>query len=203
MFIYGGVWIRTSGLYLNNSNIFVQCKMISIMWQIISYLHGSSCVPIEALMLCGWISLLSVLLGCSVVYWSMETPHFDEFLREKLHDTFIYIWMHVFKAKSSHYCRGRNIVQLCNVVAQTSSAKVCHATLFFQGIGELFERIKQESKANGFPNGDGIFFTNLYVTPVLRNISLHLQKGEMLAVAGSTGSGKVQQQESHTATFLF
>ncbi|XP_030628604.1 cystic fibrosis transmembrane conductance regulator [Chanos chanos] len=60
-----------------------------------------------------------------------------------------------------------------------------------EGIGELFERIKQENKANGHPNGDsGLFFTNLYVTPVLKNISLYLEKGEMLAVAGSTGSGK-------------
>lgn len=64
-------------------------------------------------------------------------------------------------------------------------------SLLWQGIGELFEKIKQENKANGYPNGDGLFFTNLYVTPVLRNISLHLEKGEMLAVAGSTGSGKV------------
>uniref|UniRef100_A0A672J0S5 Cystic fibrosis transmembrane conductance regulator n=1 Tax=Salarias fasciatus TaxID=181472 RepID=A0A672J0S5_SALFA len=60
-----------------------------------------------------------------------------------------------------------------------------------EGIGELFEKIKQENKANGHPNGDaGLFFTNLYVTPVLRNISLYLEKGQMLAVAGSTGSGK-------------
>lgn len=64
-----------------------------------------------------------------------------------------------------------------------------------QGIGELFEKIKQESKANGHPNGDaGLFFTNLYVTPVLKNISLYLEKGKMLAVAGSTGSGKVKGQ---------
>uniref|UniRef100_A0A672IXF4 Cystic fibrosis transmembrane conductance regulator n=1 Tax=Salarias fasciatus TaxID=181472 RepID=A0A672IXF4_SALFA len=63
--------------------------------------------------------------------------------------------------------------------------------LSWQGIGELFEKIKQENKANGHPNGDaGLFFTNLYVTPVLRNISLYLEKGQMLAVAGSTGSGK-------------
>uniref|UniRef100_A0A3Q2V8Z7 Cystic fibrosis transmembrane conductance regulator n=1 Tax=Haplochromis burtoni TaxID=8153 RepID=A0A3Q2V8Z7_HAPBU len=47
------------------------------------------------------------------------------------------------------------------------------------------------SNSNGHLNGDpGLFFTNLYVTPVLRNISLHLDKGQMLAVAGSTGSGK-------------
>uniref|UniRef100_A0A8D3CX89 Cystic fibrosis transmembrane conductance regulator n=1 Tax=Scophthalmus maximus TaxID=52904 RepID=A0A8D3CX89_SCOMX len=50
---------------------------------------------------------------------------------------------------------------------------------------------EQESKANGHLNGDaGLFFTNLYVTPVLKNISLYLEKGKMLAVAGSTGSGK-------------
>lgn len=60
-----------------------------------------------------------------------------------------------------------------------------------EGIGELFEKIKQENKANGHLNGDaGLFFTNLYVTPVLKNISLYLEKGKMLAVAGSTGSGK-------------
>ncbi|KAL4656801.1 cystic fibrosis transmembrane conductance regulator isoform X1 [Arapaima gigas] len=58
-------------------------------------------------------------------------------------------------------------------------------------IGEFFERIKKETKENAHPNGDeGLFFTNLYVTPVLKNISLHLEKGKMLAVAGSTGSGK-------------
>ncbi|XP_053740716.1 cystic fibrosis transmembrane conductance regulator isoform X1 [Synchiropus splendidus] len=60
-----------------------------------------------------------------------------------------------------------------------------------EGIGELFEKIKQENKANGHPNGDaGLFFTNLYVTPVLKNISLYLENGKMLAVAGSTGAGK-------------
>ncbi|CAL8358863.1 unnamed protein product [Lota lota] len=60
-----------------------------------------------------------------------------------------------------------------------------------EGIGELFEKIEQENKANGHPNGDAsIFFTNLYVTPVLKNISLYIEKGQMLAVAGSTGSGK-------------
>ena len=66
---------------------------------------------------------------------------------------------------------------------------------FLQEIGNLFEKIKQESKANGHLNGDnGLFFTNLYITPVLKNISLHLEEGKMLAVAGSTGSGKVGQR---------
>uniref|UniRef100_H3C4I1 Cystic fibrosis transmembrane conductance regulator n=1 Tax=Tetraodon nigroviridis TaxID=99883 RepID=H3C4I1_TETNG len=58
-----------------------------------------------------------------------------------------------------------------------------------EGISELFEKIKQENKANGHMNSDPGFFTNLYVTPVLKNIS-HLEKGKMLAVAGSTGAGK-------------
>uniref|UniRef100_A0A3Q2VJ82 Cystic fibrosis transmembrane conductance regulator n=1 Tax=Haplochromis burtoni TaxID=8153 RepID=A0A3Q2VJ82_HAPBU len=70
--------------------------------------------------------------------------------------------------------------------------RITRTNLYNQSrIGELFEKIQQESKANGHLNGDpGLFFTNLYVTPVLRNISLHLDKGQMLAVAGSTGSGK-------------
>uniref|UniRef100_A0A3Q2ZQM0 Cystic fibrosis transmembrane conductance regulator n=2 Tax=Kryptolebias marmoratus TaxID=37003 RepID=A0A3Q2ZQM0_KRYMA len=60
-----------------------------------------------------------------------------------------------------------------------------------EGIVELFEKIKLENKNSAHLNGDsGLFFTNLYVTPVLRNISLCLEKGTMLAVAGSTGSGK-------------
>lgn len=67
-----------------------------------------------------------------------------------------------------------------------------HVCVSPQGIGKLFEKIQQENKANGHPHGDGgLFFTNLYVTPVLKNISLYLEKGKMLAVAGSTGSGKV------------
>lgn len=67
-----------------------------------------------------------------------------------------------------------------------------HCKFLLQGISELFEKIKQENKANGHMGNDpGLFFTNLYVTPVLKNISLYLEKGNMLAVAGSTGAGKV------------
>ncbi|XP_027871597.1 cystic fibrosis transmembrane conductance regulator [Xiphophorus couchianus] len=60
-----------------------------------------------------------------------------------------------------------------------------------EGIVELFEKIKRENKANGHMIGDdGLFFTNLYITPVLKNINLRLEEGMMLGVAGSTGSGK-------------
>lgn len=74
---------------------------------------------------------------------------------------------------------------------------------FLQGIGQLFEKIKQENKANGHMNGDnGLFFTNLYITPVLKNVSLHLEEGKMLAVAGSTGSGKVGQSKGNAHSWL-
>ncbi|KTG41075.1 hypothetical protein cypCar_00023207 [Cyprinus carpio] len=78
-------------------------------------------------------------------------------------------------------------LELKDVTASWDECK----SVFLQGPGELLERIKQENKANGQHNGDaGLFFTNLYVTPVLKDISLNLKKGEMLAVTGSMGSGK-------------
>ncbi|XP_059834268.1 cystic fibrosis transmembrane conductance regulator isoform X1 [Hypanus sabinus] len=62
-----------------------------------------------------------------------------------------------------------------------------------EGIGELFEKVKRNDSENKMGSGDeGLFFSNfsLHVTPVLKNISFKLEKGELLAVAGSTGSGK-------------
>lgn len=80
-----------------------------------------------------------------------------------------------------------------------SSCSVQTCTFLPQGISELFEKIKQENKANGhMANDPGLFFTNLYVTPVLKNISLYLEKGNMLAVAGSTGAGKVSHMLPYT-----
>ncbi|MGH0159038.1 UNVERIFIED_CONTAM: hypothetical protein FKN15_036430 [Acipenser sinensis] len=82
--------------------------------------------------------------------------------------------------KALDYNLSATEVEMVNVTASWDEA-----------IGELFEKVKQQSD---IPNGeDGLFFSNysLYITPVLRNISLHLEKGKMLAVAGSTGSGKM------------
>ncbi|XP_033882772.2 cystic fibrosis transmembrane conductance regulator [Acipenser ruthenus] len=81
--------------------------------------------------------------------------------------------------KALDYNLSATEVEMVNVTASWDEA-----------IGELYEKVKQQ---NDIPNGeDGLFFSNysLYITPVLRNISLHLEKGKMLAVAGSTGSGK-------------
>ncbi|KAK1169079.1 cystic fibrosis transmembrane conductance regulator [Acipenser oxyrinchus oxyrinchus] len=81
--------------------------------------------------------------------------------------------------KALDYNLSATEVEMVNVTASWDEA-----------IGELFEKVKQQSD---IPNGEGgLFFSNysLYITPVLRNISLHLEKGKMLAVAGSTGSGK-------------
>ncbi|KAK7891753.1 hypothetical protein WMY93_023716 [Mugilogobius chulae] len=67
-----------------------------------------------------------------------------------------------------------------------------------RGDRELFERIQQENKSRPAHSDPGLFFTNLYVTPVLRNISLYLEKGQMLAVAGSTGLGRPEQRKWKT-----
>uniref|UniRef100_A0A4W5Q063 Cystic fibrosis transmembrane conductance regulator n=1 Tax=Hucho hucho TaxID=62062 RepID=A0A4W5Q063_9TELE len=103
---------------------------------------------------------------------------------ENIHSVKAYGWEEEYLCKEEYKVLEYNLttteVELVNVTASWD-----------EGIGELFEKINQENKSNSHPNGDvGLFFTNLYVTPVLKNISLYLEKGQMLAVAGSTGSGK-------------
>uniref|UniRef100_A0A8C9TYH6 Cystic fibrosis transmembrane conductance regulator n=1 Tax=Scleropages formosus TaxID=113540 RepID=A0A8C9TYH6_SCLFO len=80
--------------------------------------------------------------------------------------------------------------QLPNAIQMWYDTVDLDQTVSLGGTGGILLLV-METKENGHPNGDaGIFFTNLYVTPVLKNISLYLEKGNMLAVAGSTGSGK-------------
>uniref|UniRef100_A0A674NJW7 Cystic fibrosis transmembrane conductance regulator n=1 Tax=Takifugu rubripes TaxID=31033 RepID=A0A674NJW7_TAKRU len=103
---------------------------------------------------------------------------------ENIHSVKAYGWEDDFLLKEEYRVLEYNLttteVELVNVSASWD-----------EGISELFEKIKQENKANGhMANDPGLFFTNLYVTPVLKNISLYLEKGKMLAVAGSTGAGK-------------
>ncbi|KAM8979853.1 cystic fibrosis transmembrane conductance regulator isoform 4-T4 [Sarcophilus harrisii] len=62
-----------------------------------------------------------------------------------------------------------------------------------EGFGELFVKAKQTNSDGKISNGDnGLFFSNfsLLGTPVLKNINFKIEKGELLAVAGSTGAGK-------------
>ncbi|XP_062990124.1 cystic fibrosis transmembrane conductance regulator [Elgaria multicarinata webbii] len=76
----------------------------------------------------------------------------------------------------------------------TTGLELDKVTAFWdEGTGELFAKSKLE-------NGDrkistttgGLFFSNfpLHFTPVLKDISFKIEKGQLLAVAGSTGAGK-------------
>ncbi|XP_067906630.1 cystic fibrosis transmembrane conductance regulator isoform X1 [Heterodontus francisci] len=91
-------------------------------------------------------------------------------------------FLHKDEHKSVEYNLTTKEVEMVNVTASWD-----------EGIGELFEKVKQNDTERKMANGDdGLFFSNfsLHVTPVLKNISFKLGKGELLAVAGSTGSGK-------------
>ncbi|XP_041444470.1 cystic fibrosis transmembrane conductance regulator isoform X2 [Xenopus laevis] len=62
-----------------------------------------------------------------------------------------------------------------------------------EGIGEFFEKAKLEVNGGNISNEDpSPFFSNfsLHVAPVLRNINFKIEKGQLLAIAGSTGAGK-------------
>ncbi|XP_048405261.1 cystic fibrosis transmembrane conductance regulator isoform X2 [Stegostoma tigrinum] len=91
-------------------------------------------------------------------------------------------FLHKDEHKTVEYNLTTKEVEMVNVTASWD-----------EGIGELFEKVKQKDSECNMANGDdGLFFSNfsLHVTPVLKNISFKLEKGELLAVAGSTGSGK-------------
>ncbi|XP_075065076.1 cystic fibrosis transmembrane conductance regulator isoform X2 [Mixophyes fleayi] len=61
-----------------------------------------------------------------------------------------------------------------------------------EGIGEAFGKAMLENGGNPTKEDPNLFFSNfsLHVTPVLYNINFNLDKGQLLAIAGSTGSGK-------------
>uniref|UniRef100_A0A669PHA7 Cystic fibrosis transmembrane conductance regulator n=1 Tax=Phasianus colchicus TaxID=9054 RepID=A0A669PHA7_PHACC len=76
----------------------------------------------------------------------------------------------------------------------TTGVEVDKVTAFWdEGIGELFVKAKQENNNSKAPSNDNnLFFSNfpLHATPVLQDINFKIEKGELLAVSGSTGSGK-------------
>ncbi|XP_069832560.1 cystic fibrosis transmembrane conductance regulator isoform X2 [Dendropsophus ebraccatus] len=61
-----------------------------------------------------------------------------------------------------------------------------------EGIGEAFGKAMMENGGSASKEDPNLFFSNfsLHVTPVLSKINFSLDKGQLLAVAGSTGSGK-------------
>uniref|UniRef100_A0A8C7QBL0 Cystic fibrosis transmembrane conductance regulator n=1 Tax=Oncorhynchus mykiss TaxID=8022 RepID=A0A8C7QBL0_ONCMY len=133
----------------------------------------------------------SYFFSAILVIVSAIVPHALSKVLSPLYDKLFSPWGLIkYLFLSEYLCKEEYKVLEYNLT--TTEVELVNVTASWdEGIGELFEKIKQENKSNGHPNGDvGLFFTNLYVTPVLKNISLYLEKGQMLAVAGSTGSGK-------------
>ncbi|XP_077194544.1 cystic fibrosis transmembrane conductance regulator [Paroedura picta] len=76
----------------------------------------------------------------------------------------------------------------------TTGLELDNVTAFWdEGTAELFTKAKQEHHNTSVSSSDdGLFFSNfpLHFTPVLKDINFKIEKGELLAVAGSTGAGK-------------
>uniref|UniRef100_A0A8D0Y7M3 Cystic fibrosis transmembrane conductance regulator n=1 Tax=Sus scrofa TaxID=9823 RepID=A0A8D0Y7M3_PIG len=76
----------------------------------------------------------------------------------------------------------------------TTEVVMENVTAFWEeGFGKLFEKAKQNNNSRKISNGDNsLFFSNfsLLGTPVLKDISFKIERGQLLAVAGSTGAGK-------------
>ncbi|XP_058384894.1 cystic fibrosis transmembrane conductance regulator [Diceros bicornis minor] len=76
----------------------------------------------------------------------------------------------------------------------TTEVMMENVTAFWEeGFGELFQKAKQNHDNRKISNGDNsLFFSNfsLLGTPVLKDINFKIERGQLLAVAGSTGAGK-------------
>ncbi|NXU47731.1 CFTR regulator, partial [Turnix velox] len=76
----------------------------------------------------------------------------------------------------------------------TTGVELEKVTAFWdEGIGELFIKANQKNNNSKAPCTDNnLFFSNfpLHASPVLQDINFKIEKGELLAVSGSTGAGK-------------
>uniref|UniRef100_A0A8D0HQJ0 Cystic fibrosis transmembrane conductance regulator n=1 Tax=Sphenodon punctatus TaxID=8508 RepID=A0A8D0HQJ0_SPHPU len=76
----------------------------------------------------------------------------------------------------------------------TTGVELEKVTAFWDKVnGELFVKAKQENGNRKVSSDDGnLFFSNfpLHAIPVLKDINFKIEKGQLLAVAGSTGAGK-------------
>ncbi|XP_068788712.1 cystic fibrosis transmembrane conductance regulator isoform X1 [Struthio camelus] len=75
----------------------------------------------------------------------------------------------------------------------TTGVELDRVTAFWdEGIGELFVKAKQENNSKAPSTDNNLFFSNfpLHGSPVLQDINFRIEKGQLLAVSGSTGAGK-------------
>nr|XP_020645372.1 cystic fibrosis transmembrane conductance regulator [Pogona vitticeps] len=76
----------------------------------------------------------------------------------------------------------------------TTGLELDKVTAFWdEGMGELFAKANVENGSGKISTANGgLFFSNfpLRFTPVLKDINFKIEKGQLLAVAGSTGAGK-------------
>ncbi|NWT69421.1 CFTR regulator, partial [Prunella himalayana] len=76
----------------------------------------------------------------------------------------------------------------------TTGVELDKVTAFWdEGIGELFVKANQENNNSKAPSTESnLFFNNfpLHASPVLQDINFKIEKGQLLAVSGSTGAGK-------------
>ncbi|XP_030072284.1 cystic fibrosis transmembrane conductance regulator [Microcaecilia unicolor] len=74
----------------------------------------------------------------------------------------------------------------------TTEVEMVNVTAYWdEGIGELIEKAKQENNDKHYSTAEpGLFFSNFMSLPVLQDLSFKIEKGQLLAVAGSTGAGK-------------
>nr|XP_033815038.1 cystic fibrosis transmembrane conductance regulator [Geotrypetes seraphini] len=74
----------------------------------------------------------------------------------------------------------------------TTEVEMVNVTAYWdEGIGELIEKTKQENNDTHLPAAaPGLFFSNFMSLPVLQDLNFKIEKGQLLAVAGSTGAGK-------------
>ncbi|NXW48076.1 CFTR regulator, partial [Nyctiprogne leucopyga] len=76
----------------------------------------------------------------------------------------------------------------------TTGVELDKVTAFWdEGIGELFVQANRENNNSKAPSTDNnLFFSNfpLHASPVLHDINFRIEKGQLLAVSGSTGAGK-------------
>ncbi|XP_029471843.1 cystic fibrosis transmembrane conductance regulator [Rhinatrema bivittatum] len=74
----------------------------------------------------------------------------------------------------------------------TKELEMVNVTAYWdEGVGELVEKAKEENTGKHLSAAEpGLVFSNFMLLPVLQDLNFKIGKGQLLAVAGSTGAGK-------------